>query len=116
MKKISAFSLLLCFSVMAFGQYRDGSRKFVVKDKETSAVSKSILAPGDIYYEQDFENYSEGDMTFIDNDGLTPHSQVAAIGSNWNIMNGVALSTSYLIDGDSGGRGNLYPSVHPYPL
>jgi len=85
---------------MAFGQYRDGSQKFVVKDKGISATSKSQLAPGDVYYEQDFENYTEGDMTLIDNDGLTPHSSVASIGSNWNVMDGVALSTSWLINGD----------------
>ncbi len=100
MKKIYAFSILVCFSVMAFGQYRDGSLKFVVKDKGTTTAIKSQLAPGDVYYQQDFENYSEGDMTLIDNDGLTPHENVGEIGSNWNVMEGVAISTSWLIDGD----------------
>lgn len=100
MKKIYAFSILLCFFVTASGQYRDGSQKFVVKNKGISTASKSQLAPGDVYYEQDFENYSGGDMTLIDNDGLTPHPNVASIGSNWNISEGVALSTSWLIDGD----------------
>lgn len=100
MKKIYTISILLCFSVIAFGQYRDGSLKFAVKDKGTTTASKSQLAPGDVYYEQDFENYSEGDMTLIDNDGLTPHANVSDITSNWNVMDGTAVSTSWLIDGD----------------
>ena len=100
MKKIYAFSILVSLSVMAIGQYRDASLKFVVKDNRISTAKKSILAPGDVYYEQDFDNYTAGDMTFIDNDGLTPHANVAAITSNWNVLDGAALSTSWLIDGD----------------
>ena len=100
MKKIYAISILICISVMAFGQYRDGSMKFVVKDNRISTAKKSQLAPGDVYYEQDFDNYTEGDMTLIDNDGLTAHANVSDIGSNWNVMDGVALTTSWLIDGD----------------
>ena len=100
MKKIYAFSILVCLSVMAYGQYKDGLQKFVVKNRGISTAKKSQLAPGDVYYEQDFENYTEGDMTFIDNDGLTAHPNVAFIGSNWNVVDGVALSTSWLTDGD----------------
>ncbi len=100
MKKIYALSILLCFSLIAFGQYRDGSMKFIVKDNRISTAKKSQLAPGDVYYSQDFENYSAGDMTFIDNDGLSAHENVGGIGSNWNVMEGVALTTSWLIDGD----------------
>jgi len=100
MKKIYTLSFFLCFSVIAFGQYRDGGQKFVVKNNRISSASKSQLAPGDVYYEQDFDNYSDGDMTLIDNDGLTPHENVGGIGSNWNVMDGVALTTSWLIDGD----------------
>jgi len=74
--------------------------KFVVKDKGSTAAKKSQLAPGDVYYSQDFENYSEGDMTLIDNDGLTAHENVGGIGSNWNVMDGEAVTTSWLIDGD----------------
>ncbi len=50
-----------------------------------------------VFYSQDFENYSEGDMIMIDNDHLTPYFSGL---TTWQVINGRAISTSYYLDGD----------------
>ncbi|NPA35967.1 MAG: T9SS type A sorting domain-containing protein [Chlorobi bacterium] len=50
-----------------------------------------------ILYRQDFENYNDGDMLMIDNDGLTPHLSGM---ETWKVEDGVAKSSSWYDDGD----------------
>ena len=52
----------------------------------------------DTLYFQNFENYKPGDMIMIDNDSLIPHFQGL---QTWVVSSGKAISSSYLISGDS---------------
>lgn len=73
-----------------------------------SKVHQKPSVPESVLYSQDFENFTNGDMIFIDNDGLTPSPVVSDIFgtvSNWVVWeltpgNHVAASTSYLENGN----------------
>lgn len=67
------------------------------------------LNPKTAVYVQDFENFTQGDMTFIDNDGLPPNEIIQPIfgeGSNWIVDiidesgNHAASSTSWIEEGN----------------
>lgn len=98
MKKLYILSLAICLSICSFGQDRSEIRKTGIQILPQRQIA--VLSGFETYYEQDFEDYTEGDMTFIDNDELTAHDNVAKYGSNWSVIDGVAYSNSWLIDGD----------------
>ena len=60
-------------------------------------ISASLAQSDSILYSQDFENYHEGDMIMIDNDGLTPHYSGL---ETWIVYHGHAISTSWYENGD----------------
>lgn len=75
-----------------------------------SILSQNKLNNTTAIYFQDFENFTPGDMIFIDNDSLLPNEIIQPIygeGSNWIVDiidesgNYAASSTSWLIEGDS---------------
>lgn len=98
MKKLYTLFLILSISIYSFGQFKAGIQRFDAKQISVKAPQQFLA--GDVYYSQDFEDYTEGDMTFIDNDGLTPHANVAAYTSNWSVIEGAAYTTSWLTDGN----------------
>lgn len=73
-----------------------------------SKVHQKPTVPESVLYSQNFENFTNGDMLFIDNDGLIPSPVVSDIFgsvSNWVVWeltpgNHVAASTSYLENGN----------------
>ena len=80
MKKLYTLSLIICLSISSFGQ----DKTEILKSNTQILPQKAKIEQTsfETYYEQDFEDYTEGDMTFIDNDGLTAHSYVTKYGSN----------------------------------
>ncbi len=60
-------------------------------------VSATFAQSDSILYRQDFENYQDGDMIMIDNDGLIPHYSGL---ETWIVYHGHAISSSWYENGD----------------
>ena len=60
-------------------------------------VNLTVAQVPNVVYQQDFENYTQGDMIMVDNDHLTPHLNGY---ETWKVENGYAVSTSYYDNGN----------------